>query len=835
MSSLPPHSLQPRVALTAEYPRPALLARLQSALHQQLIIALAPAGFGKTVALHGLWATLAGQRAWLNLGDAGAAGERFVELLVSGAQAAWSLPDSEDRSLSSLLARVGAAQPGLLLIDGMHHLHEPRSFGALAQFCAALPPQAQVLLVCRTLPPLPLALWRSQGRLAVIEHTDFALTAAEWQAFGLSDEGGAAEHWHGWWGAWQARSGVEGVDWDPGLAQWLYEVYFEPLPDDLRQLIGIASLLPSLTCEQLALLCGCSLAEAQSRWAELAQAPAPLTRCGEQLRMASQFRLYLTHAWRRCDGNAWAAAAARGVTALLSRGDSINAASLALESGLPELQRPVAQKAGWWLLYRQQRAVLGRLLDALAATVVQASHEELLLRAAWALEVLKLPHVALRSLEDVADGPIKQALEARAALMFDDIPRAAELAQGALLGFDNDYHPAYIAAEYTLAAAQLALGAPELADGGLRRVLQRSLRDDLPQLQLLALYQRALVAQERGEPELSLRYVGDVAELAKRYHLQGEQTLDSTARLHSQLLLARLETGAAREALQGGKPAANPFGEYWTLPYAVHDAVIDLVDGLSVRAANTLQGIEQRLDEQFYCLKWQNDAFYVQIWVDWLQSRTDRLTRWGLDLQLPPAGAHLHQWRRTVFQAAAALLAGHPAAETTLAALENELKQRGLGELAQQTQLIRALGSGDTGLMREHVRWSAARGYELDYLWLAPKAIAPLEALCGEAELSREPAVLQHARNVLQRLLQPTTLRKSEGNVETAPPAGLTIKEWRVLKLIGQQYTNEQIAARLFVSLATVKTHINHIYGKLAVKTRSEAVHLARTLGANLQ
>lgn len=63
-------------------------------------------------------------------------------------------------------------------------------------------------------------------------------------------------------------------------------------------------------------------------------------------------------------------------------------------------------------------------------------------------------------------------------------------------------------------------------------------------------------------------------------------------------------------------------------------------------------------------------------------------------------------------------------------------------------------------------------------------------------------------------------------------PADLTAREWQVLQLIAQDWSSAQIAARLFVSEATVKTHINRVYAKLGLRDRGEAVLRARALGA---
>ena len=58
-------------------------------------------------------------------------------------------------------------------------------------------------------------------------------------------------------------------------------------------------------------------------------------------------------------------------------------------------------------------------------------------------------------------------------------------------------------------------------------------------------------------------------------------------------------------------------------------------------------------------------------------------------------------------------------------------------------------------------------------------------------------------------------------NAEKAK-ATLTQQEQTVLELILQQKSNKEIAGDLFVSVSTVKTHINNIYKKLGVSSREE-------------
>ncbi len=68
--------------------------------------------------------------------------------------------------------------------------------------------------------------------------------------------------------------------------------------------------------------------------------------------------------------------------------------------------------------------------------------------------------------------------------------------------------------------------------------------------------------------------------------------------------------------------------------------------------------------------------------------------------------------------------------------------------------------------------------------------------------------------------------RPSTGSVEPpAPlPDGLTPRETEVLGLLAAGLTNAEIAARLVVSEATIKTHLNNLYAKAHVTSRSQAV-----------
>jgi LuxR family maltose regulon positive regulatory protein len=59
----------------------------------------------------------------------------------------------------------------------------------------------------------------------------------------------------------------------------------------------------------------------------------------------------------------------------------------------------------------------------------------------------------------------------------------------------------------------------------------------------------------------------------------------------------------------------------------------------------------------------------------------------------------------------------------------------------------------------------------------------------------------------------------------------LSERELEVLQLVAEGLTNREVAARLFLSLNTVKRHSHNIYGKLGVHSRTQAVARARAFG----
>jgi DNA-binding NarL/FixJ family response regulator len=87
------------------------------------------------------------------------------------------------------------------------------------------------------------------------------------------------------------------------------------------------------------------------------------------------------------------------------------------------------------------------------------------------------------------------------------------------------------------------------------------------------------------------------------------------------------------------------------------------------------------------------------------------------------------------------------------------------------------------------------------------------------------------APQITRRLIEEFVRRPAPGAGPAAGLDGLTDRESEVLRLIARGLSNEEIATQLFVSMATVKTHVTHILTKLHLRDRVQAVVLAYETG----
>jgi DNA-binding NarL/FixJ family response regulator len=112
-------------------------------------------------------------------------------------------------------------------------------------------------------------------------------------------------------------------------------------------------------------------------------------------------------------------------------------------------------------------------------------------------------------------------------------------------------------------------------------------------------------------------------------------------------------------------------------------------------------------------------------------------------------------------------------------------------------------------------------------------AIGYLTKDAGREHIRRAIEAAAAGQAVLDAAVQARLVEAARLPASAPPqlPDGLTDREAEVLRLIASGRSNGEIAALLFVSEATVKTHVHHIFAKTASRDRSQAVAYAHRHG----
>jgi DNA-binding NarL/FixJ family response regulator len=104
----------------------------------------------------------------------------------------------------------------------------------------------------------------------------------------------------------------------------------------------------------------------------------------------------------------------------------------------------------------------------------------------------------------------------------------------------------------------------------------------------------------------------------------------------------------------------------------------------------------------------------------------------------------------------------------------------------------------------------------------------------GRADIARALHAAAANQVVLDADVQARLLSAAGNPAPSAPaelPDGLTEREADVLRLIAKGLSNHDIARELVVSVATVKTHVNHLFAKTGSRDRAQAVAYAHRTG----
>jgi LuxR family transcriptional regulator, maltose regulon positive regulatory protein len=188
---------------------------------------------------------------------------------------------------------------------------------------------------------------------------------------------------------------------------------------------------------------------------------------------------------------------------------------------------------------------------------------------------------------------------------------------------------------------------------------------------------------------------------------------------------------------------------------------------------------------------------------------------------------------RLLNHARVGLVAGQ--AESTLAfAAQFEQLAAGAGSRRWQMEalLLQALAQAKLGkrtagqfALQKSLALAQSQGY-LRLFLDGGEAVRNL--LVGLYPTLSDPALAQFARQILEAFPAPRPQPETPHPVGLVEP--LSEREVQVLRLLALGLSNQAIADQLYISLATVKTHLRHIFEKLGAENRVEALNCAKEL-----
>jgi LuxR family maltose regulon positive regulatory protein len=155
-----------------------------------------------------------------------------------------------------------------------------------------------------------------------------------------------------------------------------------------------------------------------------------------------------------------------------------------------------------------------------------------------------------------------------------------------------------------------------------------------------------------------------------------------------------------------------------------------------------------------------------------------------------------------------------------------------IAALVLQSLVMQALERPRAGLeqLRRAIELAEPRGFKRVFLDEGPRLIPMLQ------EVARRGMAPTFICQILAAMPEPIDGRPAQP--KAAPRAeivelveALTYREVDVLELLAQRLSNQEIADKLVISPATVRTHLANIYQKLQVGGRRQAVLRAKEIG----
>ena len=783
--------------------------------------------------------------------------------------------------LTGLINDIARAEPFVLVLDDYHVIHAPAIHQALDFLLEHMPPALRLVIATRSDPPLRLARLRARGQLLELRARDLRFGAGECAAFlnqtmGLSlsnDELATLEaRTEGWIAALQlAALSLQGradtrefINAFGGsqtyIVDYLLEEVLRRQPPDVQEFVLSTSILERLSGPLCDALSGRS--DGRRMLDSLQQSNLFLIPLDDERRWYRYHHLFAAVLRGRVQLEQPAALPElhrRAGAWFAQHGFVAEALAHALAIKDWETMSGLIERHGERLVEVGDVTSLHRWLDALPPDVARAHPALSLLRAklfALAHQLDRAEQALLeaeRAAEPAQDAALLQEVAVRRvilALTSGDLPRTIQLAQAALSRLPTGQ-------SRPRASLLLRLGVALAQTGDLSGALQ-------------ALSESVRLSQEAGDSDTALQALDNQASVL---HDQGK--LREAAALYGQAVELVVGRGAGRnpsvifalcdlcdclyewndlaaaenrvrEALERGAEGWQPRG--MARAYTVLARVLLARRELSAAHAaleNALLLIKQYNLPLFFT--GATDACQVRLLLVegnlaaasvWAQEcgpgPDDPLTPLNESLYLAVARVRIAQGEaRAVLPLLARLRDTAEAAGRSLAVVEvlvlEAVAHYDCGDVARaRAVLLKVLARAEPeGYMRTfmdegNTMWKLLSDY------VGQAGVSPRTSGASTAMPAYANRLLAAFRS---EAATPSPLTARMPAKSGFPFQALNARELEVLQLIAAGRSNREIAARLVVALSTVKWHINNLYGKLDVRSRTQALARARELG----
>jgi LuxR family maltose regulon positive regulatory protein len=871
--------------------RPRLIAALNAGLDVPLTFISAPAGFGKTTLLLDWLDDVALPAAWLSLEENDDTLDGFVGYLVAAIQTIFpgalnpvlgllQGPFAEAPvRLAGVLSDELAELPEnfILVLDDYHLLKTPEIQAMMNVLLRHLPACLRLVIAARHDVPLPLARLHADGKICELRSSDLRFTPEEmrelWtrmvkRALPPGTLDGLLEHTEGWaagirFAALTLRpeeNGNGALRFSKTSGErhqteyFLNEIFLRQTPAAQEFLLKTSLLerFTAKTCD--ALINGASGGNSRVILSQLVHDEIMVTALddnGDWYRYYHLFRDFLrsraaltynaeaiAELYRRA--SQWSASQGLFTDAIeyaIAAEDFAGAARLLGQGLRPDLDRETARPLleSWFRLFPLQEwdRHLGLVMAQLWLAVYQ-------FRIPVMVKLIPLAEQLLAEAQDLDDAERKhyvgEIAHMKTALAFfanqparvlelsaqalDNLPSSSVYARGSVLG--------YRAISYQM-MGEAATGSNLLTE------TFRQYAGDSPFFLL-----RLLLGL--GWMQLNTADFYGLVETAERMlELAKDKSYLTLGWAHNFLGIVRYEWNQLQAAAQhfalGAelRRSSNIKISYESFAWL---ALARQAQGFSGMAAATLQEVSLFSDEmQLPDLVLSTEAYRARLAL--LQGGNATALHWAESASLPPTPHMMWEIEHHLTRLRILLATRKPEMVRTVLAESNTLldlalhvhdSRRTIQLYVLQAMALDGLGQTERALdaLQKSIGLAADAGFKRTYLDLGPRMARLLDLLRTR---NVAPSYLQ---DLLSSVSQSALGTFSVTAAETAPTPllePLTAREMQVLECLAKRMTTKEIATILVISPLTVKSHTDHIYSKLNVNNRSDAVRVGLAHG----